>query len=115
MVNGVTVTPFLMKHACRAPPFALRLECDGKSLAYTGDRESADALISTAREADLFIAEAYLWERKVKYHLDWVTLKSHLGEIRAKRLILTHMSADMLGRSIKDGVDVARDGMVVEF
>jgi len=115
IVNGVTVTPFLMKHACGAPPFALRLECDGKSLAYTGDTEWMDALISAAREADLFIAEAYFWERKVKYHLDWVTLKSRLGEIRAKRVILTHMSADMLGRSIEDGVDVASDGMVVEF
>ena len=45
MVNGVIVTPFLMKHACGAPPFALRLECDGKSLAYTGDTEWVDALI----------------------------------------------------------------------
>ena len=72
-----------MKHACGAPPFALRLECDGKSLAYTGDTEWVDALIPAAREADLFIAEAYFWERKVKYHLDWLTLKSHLGEIRA--------------------------------
>jgi len=114
MVNGITVTPFLMKHACGAPPFALRLECDGKSLAYTGDTEWVDALVPAAREADLFIAEAYFWERKVKYHLDWVTLRSHLGEIRAKRVILTHMSADMLGCSIEDDATVASDGMVVE-
>ena len=114
MVNGVTVTPFLMKHACGAPPFAFRLECDGKSLTYTGDTEWMDALIPAAREADLFIAEAYFWERKVKNHLDWVTLRSHLGEIRAKRLILTHMSADMLGRSIEGSATVASDGMVVE-
>jgi hypothetical protein len=65
--------------------------------------------------AELFIAEAYFWERKVKYHLDWVTLKSHLGEIRAKRVILTHMSADMLDRSIEAGSGVASDGMLVEF
>jgi len=104
-----------MKHACGAPPFALRLECDGKSLAYTGDTEWVDALISAAREADLFIAEAYFWERKVKYHLDWVTLKSHLGEIRAKRVILTHMSGDMLSRPIEEGGGVASDGMVIEF
>src|SRR5215469_12577593 len=78
------------------------------------DQQGVDALISAAREADLFIAEAYFWERKVKYHLDWVTLKSHLDEIRAKRVILTHMSADMLGRSIEDSATLASDGMVVE-
>ena len=101
MVNGVTVTPFLMKHACGAPPFALRLECDGKSLAYTGDTEWVDALIPAAREADLFIAEAYFWERKVKYHLDWVTLKSHLGEIRAKNTAdgVTREQRDVLSES----------------
>jgi ribonuclease BN (tRNA processing enzyme) len=64
IVNGVTVTPFLMKHACGAPPVGLRLECDGKSLAYTGDTEWVDALISTAREVDPFIAEAYFWDKR---------------------------------------------------
>jgi hypothetical protein len=34
-----------------ASPFALRLECDGKSLAYTGDMEWVDALISAARKS----------------------------------------------------------------
>src|SRR6516165_934096 len=72
-------------------------------------------LYRRARKADLFIAEAYFWERKVKYHLDWVTLKSHLGEIRAKRVILTHMSGDMLSRPIEEGGGVASDGIVIEF
>jgi ribonuclease BN (tRNA processing enzyme) len=114
-VNGVTVTPFPVNHACGAPPYALRLECDGKSLAYTGDTQWVDTLITAARDVDLFVAEAYFPERKVKFHLDWATLKSHLGEIRPKRLILTHMSAEMLARPIEDGYELASDGMVVDF
>jgi|SRR6516162_3500313 len=58
-------------------------------------------LYRRARKADLFIAEAYFWERKVKYHLDWVTLKSHLGEIRAKNTAdgVTREQRDVLSES----------------
>jgi ribonuclease BN (tRNA processing enzyme) len=40
-VNGVTVTPYLVRHACGAPPFALRLESGDKLKPNTPARESA--------------------------------------------------------------------------
>jgi ribonuclease BN (tRNA processing enzyme) len=112
-VNGVAVTPQLMRHPCGAPPFALRLECDGSSLCYTGDTEWVDALATAARGVDLFIAEAYFFDRKVRFHLDWATLRAHLPEIGAKRVILTHMSPDMLERTLD--IETAEDGTTVEF
>jgi ribonuclease BN (tRNA processing enzyme) len=51
-------------------PFALRFECDGKVLAYTGDTEWTENLLAVGRDADLLIAEALFFERRVKYHLD---------------------------------------------
>jgi ribonuclease BN (tRNA processing enzyme) len=114
MIDGVTVTPYPVEHACGATPFALRLECEGKVLAYSGDTAWTDRLIEAARDSDLFIAEAYFHEKKVKYHLDWATLRAHLPELRARRLILTHMSPDMLGREVEAGVTKAEDGLVVE-
>jgi phosphoribosyl 1,2-cyclic phosphodiesterase len=51
----------------------------------------------------------------VKNHLSLVTLEAHLPEIRAKRLILTHMSDDMLGRLDALPHTTAEDGMVVVF
>jgi ribonuclease BN (tRNA processing enzyme) len=114
-VNGVTVTPYLVRHACGAPPFALRLECEGKTVAYTGDTEWTEALIPAGRAADLFIAEAYFHDKKIRHHLDWQSLAPHLAEIQPKRLILTHFSPDMLGRIGKLGVEMAEDGMVVEI
>ncbi len=97
-VGAVTVTPFEMVHWCGAPPYALRLEVDGKVLAYTGDTEWVDAIVPAARGADLFVAEAYFHDKRMKYHLDWATLAAHLPEIAARRVVLTHLSADMLGR-----------------
>jgi ribonuclease BN (tRNA processing enzyme) len=37
VVGGVAVTGFEVSHPCGAPPLALRIEADGKVLAYTGD------------------------------------------------------------------------------
>jgi ribonuclease BN (tRNA processing enzyme) len=63
-IGGVTVTPYPVRHACGAPPYALRLESGGKVVAYTGDTEWTETLIPAAREADLFIAEAYFHDKK---------------------------------------------------
>ena len=114
-IGGVTVTPYPVRHACGAPPFALRLECGGKVVAYTGDTEWTETLIPAAREADLFIAEAYFHDKKIRHHLDWRSLEPHLAEIRPKRLVLTHFSPDMLARLGSLPVEMAEDGKIVEI
>lgn len=114
--TGVRVSGFVVSHPSGTPSLALRIECDGKVLAYTGDTEWVDALLEVGRNADLLIAEAYCFERKVRFHLDYATLCERLPMIGAKRLILTHMSPDMLGRvsELRD-CQAAHDGLEVEI
>jgi ribonuclease BN (tRNA processing enzyme) len=109
-IGAVKVTPYEVVHASGAPAFALRLECDRKVIAYSGDTEWTEALVNAARGADLFICEAYFFEKKVRYHLDYKTLKEHREELGCQRLILTHMSGDMLGRVEGLDVECADDG-----
>jgi ribonuclease BN (tRNA processing enzyme) len=59
---------------------------------------------------DLFIAEAYFYEKKVKFHLDYQTLMERKNELGCKRIVLTHMSDDMLGRLDSLELDYAQDG-----
>jgi ribonuclease BN (tRNA processing enzyme) len=73
------------------------------------------ALAEAARKADLFAAEAYTFDRPVRYHLDYQTLRAHLGDIRADQVVLTHMSADMLRRLADAELPAAYDGMVVDL
>jgi ribonuclease BN (tRNA processing enzyme) len=113
VVNGVAVTAFLVDHACGAPPFALRLEADGKVLAYTGDTEWTDTLIAAGRNADLLIAEALTFERRTRFHLDYARLKANLPRIGARRTILTHMGPDMLAHAAGVAGEIADDGLVV--
>ena len=114
-IDGLAVTPYLMKHFSGAPSYALRIETEGKVLAYSGDTEWVDELIPAARDADLFIAEAYYYDRTVKNHLSLKTLEANLAEINPKRLILTHMSDDMLGRLGTLAHTAASDGMIIEL
>jgi ribonuclease BN (tRNA processing enzyme) len=114
-VGPLRVTPYLVEHFSGAPPYALRIEIDGRILAYSGDTEWVENLVPAARSADLFIAEAYFYDKKIKYHLDYATLSGRLAEIGAKRVILTHMSADMLARRADVDVDCAEDGLALEI
>ena len=114
-INGVTVTPYTVQHVCGAPPFAYRFACDDKVLAYTGDTEWTESLLAVGRGADLLIAEALVYERTVKYHLDYATLKASLARIGARRVILTHMGPEMLAHVGDVPEETAEDGKVVEI
>jgi ribonuclease BN (tRNA processing enzyme) len=63
--GGPQVTAYVVEHPSGAPSLALRVECGGRVIAYTGDTEWADVLVRVGRDADLLIAEAYWYERKV--------------------------------------------------
>ena len=114
-VNGLTVTPFAVVHASGAPAYALRVECQGKTIAYSGDTEWTEALLEVATGADLFISEAYFLEKRVRYHLDYRTLLSHRKDLNCRRLIVTHLHTDMLGRLAEIDVEVAEEGAVISL
>jgi len=114
--GAVTVTPYPVVHGQSGGPFlGYRIEAAGRAIAYSADTEWTETLIPLAREADLFVAEAYYYDKVVKNHLSLATLQARLPEIKPKRLVLTHMSDDMLGRLDTLEHTPAHDGMIVEF
>jgi ribonuclease BN (tRNA processing enzyme) len=114
MLSEVTVTPYPVLHPSGDPSLALRIECGGKILTYSGDTQWTETLIPASKGADLLIAEAYFFEKRVKFHLDLHTLLAHLDELQPKRVIVTHMSEDMLGRLDSLPCEYAEDGMLIE-
>jgi ribonuclease BN (tRNA processing enzyme) len=110
---GAVVRGWQVEHACGAPPLALRVELAGVSFGYSGDTQWTPALAEAARDADLFAVEAYTFDRPVRYHLDYQTLRAHVGELRADRIVLTHMSAAMLARLADADLPAAYDGMTI--
>ena len=115
-LGELRVTPFVVRHVDNAGPcLAYRIEVEGKTICYSGDTEWTDALIEAARGADLFICECYMFEKVVRVHLSFSTLREKLPLIGAKRVILTHMSEDMLTQLSGVDVETAEDGKIVDF
>lgn len=111
--TGLRVTPYAAIHASGAPAFALRTEIGGTVIAYSGDTEWTGSLVQAAADADLFLCEAYFFDKQVKFHLDYRTLQAHRHQLTCRRLMLTHMSADMLAHLAEVEVECAEDGLEI--
>jgi len=115
IIGDLLVTSYLVDHPSGAPSFAFRLEAQGKTLAFSGDTRWTDALIDIANGADLLILECHGYRPNGIHHLDWQTLNLHQDDLRARRILLTHMSDSMLTRlpTLEPGrFEFAEDGLV---
>ena len=105
------VVPFAVRHSTAIPCFGVRLDLDGRVVAFSGDTEWTDALIALSAGADLFVCECFGDRSAPPHHLDFLTLRRHLPELTCRRLLLTHMGEEMLARAAELGLDAARDGL----
>ena len=113
--KAVRVTPFIGLHPSGDNAYSLRVEVGGKVITCSGDTEWTDALAEAARGADLLVAEAYYFEKKIPFHLDYRTLMENSAGLGIGRIVITHMSADMLSRTGQAACDVADDGKAFEL
>jgi ribonuclease BN (tRNA processing enzyme) len=116
-VGGIEVTTWEVDHPSGAPPLALRLRVAGTVIAYTGDTAWTESLAAAADGADLLIAEAYYYDKAVPYHLRYADLAAHRASLTSRRIVLTHMSAEMLARAGAGQLafETARDGLVIQL
>jgi ribonuclease BN (tRNA processing enzyme) len=96
--GGATVQAWEGDHPSGAPPLILRLSLAGRVIAYTGDTAWTNAIMRAAADTDLLIAEAYFQDKNIPYHLRLADIDAHKEQITARRVILTHMSDDVLHR-----------------
>lgn len=116
VIDGAVITPFRAEHGAPVGRcLSYRIEAEGKVIACTGDTEWVENLVPLGRDADLLIAEAYTFAKKVPFHLDLVTLEGNLPRIAPKRLILTHPGADLLANRDQLRHQLAADGLVIDL
>lgn len=112
-VAGARVTAFGVEHASGAPAYALRVEYGGRTVTYSGDTEWTDSLLDAAHQADCFVCEAYTFDRKLRFHLDYATVRAEAARLAARRIVLTHMGPSMLERRGETDFECASDGLVL--
>jgi ribonuclease BN (tRNA processing enzyme) len=101
------------RHTAETHPTALRVEVAGKTIAYTGDTEWTEDVARVARGADLLIAECYFYDKPVRWHLNYPDIAAHVAGLDVRRVILTHMSRNMLAHTGDVAEECAHDGLVV--
>ena len=117
-VLGFAIRTTEVIHQSGAPSTAVRLARDGKVLSYSGDTEWTDTLVAVADGADLFIVECYDYSRELSGHMNFSRLRQRHADLRAKRIMLTHMNPTMLMRideARSGGFLIAEDGLVIEL
>ena len=114
---GFTIRTTEVVHQSGAPSTAVRLAKDGRVLSYSGDTEWTEALVAVADGADLFIIECYDYSRELPGHMSFAKLMQRRADLRAKRIMLTHMNATMLAQldqARAAGFLLAEDGLAVD-
>jgi len=114
----VSIRAYEVDHPDPSPALAIRMEFENKILGFSGDTGWTEQLIHVARDADLFVCECYSYEPNHLQHLDWQTLQARESLLKAKRILLTHMSQAMLDRvpHLDQGrFEFAVDGLSVNY
>lgn len=114
-IEGLTLSTFPAVHYSGSPSLMLRVEYQNRIIAYTGDTRWNENIIRASKNGDLLICEAYFYEKKVRYHMDYQTLLNHRDEIDAKKIVLTHMGQDMLAHLDEVLFEGAFDGKQVRI
>jgi ribonuclease BN (tRNA processing enzyme) len=106
--------------------FAMRLSVEGRTVAYSADTASCDALVEIARDADLFLCEASYHDgddNPPGIHLTGSEAGAAAEAAGARRLVLTHLvpwgdpmrSLAEAGSRFTGSVERARTGSEFEF
>jgi ribonuclease BN (tRNA processing enzyme) len=113
-VGALSVRSWEVDHASGAPALAVTVAAGGHSFGYSGDTAWTPALVRAADGVDVFACEAYTYDRDVRYHLSYRTLREHAHELAAGRLVLTHMGPSMLERLPDAEHAAVHDGLVLD-
>jgi len=116
-VGAATVGALEVRHSAAIACHGVRVTMGGRKVAYSGDTEWTPALGDLAEGADLLVLDCQTWDEPKPGHLTWQTIRDHLPDLRAARILLTHMSDGMLARAgeiDEQTVRCAHDGLVIE-
>lgn len=113
--GAFAITPHVVTHPSGSAAFAFRLKAGDRLIAYSGDTKWTDTLVKVARDADLFIVECYAYDGAPQHHIDYNTLRDNVPKLHSKRLLLTHLSREMLERLSDVDLEVAEDGQLLEL
>jgi ribonuclease BN (tRNA processing enzyme) len=114
-IGLLQVTTYPAVHTSETNPTSIRVKVADKVIAYTGDSAWTTQIPVLADGADLFIAECYFFKKPIRFHLNYPDIARHRQEIKAKRMVLTHLGREMLANLASVPEECAHDGLVIQI
>ncbi len=114
-IAGSEVTAFEVAHNPLTAPTGLRVTTERLTIGYSGDAGWSEALVEIARGADLFICAVWSLASADPTFIDLQTLLEQRERLQCKRLILTHLGPSMLANLQAVPLEIATDGLSIEF
>lgn len=106
---------FQVKHSEYSSPHAVRICIDDKIFSYSGDTSWTDELPKVSVQSDLFICECNFYQTGNEGHLNYMTLKKNIDKLKAKKIMLTHLSTEMIANKASLNIPILEDGMEFEI
>lgn len=104
-LNDLEVRMWPVIHAPGSNPHGIRVKVKNKVIGYSGDSEWTENLVHIADKSDIFICECFNYYGDMKNHTSYSKLIEKQSELNTKRLIMTHMSDEVLN---KDDLEIER-------
>jgi ribonuclease BN (tRNA processing enzyme) len=114
-IDGIQIFPFRVPHQTREISLGLKVTYQDKAILFSGDSAWTDQFVAHSRGADLFLCECCFYDREAANHMSYRKLEENLGRLKCKRILLTHLSEEMLARRNEVKLPMAEDGMVIEI
>ena len=111
---GFDVRAFEVPHTTDPVSLGYRIESPEGVVVFSGDSAWTDAFVEQTHGADLFLCECCSLRPETKLHTSYEDILANRARLGCKRLLLTHLGADVRAAASID-VERAHDGMTVEI
>ena len=115
VVNEFSITAYPVIHKDETRPHALRMQIGNKVLSFSGDTGWTEELIKVAEGADLFICECNNYNPLGPSHLSYKEIMQKRSQLRSKKIVLTHMSEEVLNKMETLEMKALKDGMEIRI
>jgi ribonuclease BN (tRNA processing enzyme) len=112
-VQGVTLETFAVPHVAELTCYGFRIGVAGKTIVYSGDTGWTDDLAARSRGVDLFICECSTFETRLPIHISYPEIAARAASLGCRRLLLSHLGAEVLRHRDEITLEIAEDGMVI--
>ncbi len=112
-IGPLQVEPFAAVHTPEALMFRLALA--GRTIAYSGDTAWTEAIVPLSAGADLFICQCYTFSVPQQTMLSHAELLAQRDRLNCRRIVLTHIGAELERHRGEAAEPLAEDGMAIQL